>query len=53
MDVKLIEEKAEQLAPALVDFLQRMVRTPSLPNEEEAVQALVAAKLRELGLAVE
>lgn len=53
MEVRLIEERVEQLAPALAAFLQRMVQTPSLPNDEGAVQALVAAKLEELGLAVD
>ena len=53
MDEKVIGERVERLAPALEAFLQRMVQTPSLPNAEGAVQALVAAKLEELGLAVD
>lgn len=53
MDAKVIGERVEGLTPALVEFLQRMVQTPSLPNEEGAVQDLVAAKLRALGLAVD
>ncbi|MFZ4661517.1 MAG: ArgE/DapE family deacylase [Caldilineaceae bacterium] len=53
MDEKVIGERVERLAPALEAFLQRMVQTPSLPNAEGAVQALVAAKLEEVGLAVD
>lgn len=53
MDVQLIGERVEGLAPVLGAFLQQMVQTPSLPNEEGAVQALVAGKLEELGLAVD
>lgn len=53
MEVRLIEEQVEQLAPALAAFLQRMVQTPSLPDNEGSVQALVAAKLEGLGLAVD
>ena len=53
MDEKVIGERVAPLGPALEAFLQRMVQTPSLPNEEGAVQALVAAKLEELGLAVD
>ena len=45
--------RVDGLAAALGGFLQQMVQTPSLPNGEGAVQALVAAKLRELGLAVD
>ena len=47
-----IAAQVEQLAPALGKFLQQMVQTPSLPNEEAAVQELVAAKLRALGMVV-
>jgi acetylornithine deacetylase len=43
----------DELAPELIAFLQQMVRTPSLPNEEGPVQALVADKLAALGLSVE
>lgn len=48
-----IAAQVEQLAPALGKFLQQMVQTPSMPNEETAVQELVAAKLRTLGLVVD
>ncbi|HEY3311145.1 MAG TPA: ArgE/DapE family deacylase [Anaerolineales bacterium] len=36
-----------------VAFLQAMVQSPSLPDNEQAVQELVAARLRALGLDVE
>lgn len=48
-----ILQAVDELAPALIKFLQQMVRTPSLPDEEGPVQQLVADKLTELGLAVE
>jgi acetylornithine deacetylase len=44
---------AAQAARAdLVAFLQSLVQSPSLPDHEQAVQELVAAKLRALGLEV-
>jgi acetylornithine deacetylase len=52
-EMMAIEEMVERLAPTLSAFLQRLVQTPSLPNEEAAVQEVVAGKLRELGLAVD
>ena len=43
-----IEKSVANLREPLVDFVQQMVRTPSLPDEEHAVQELVASKLRRL-----
>jgi acetylornithine deacetylase len=43
----------DEMAPALIQFLQRLLQTPSLPNEEGAVQAIIADQLRGLGLRVE
>jgi acetylornithine deacetylase len=43
----------DDVAPALIHFLQRLVQTPSLPDEEAAVQGIIADQLRALGLAVE
>jgi acetylornithine deacetylase len=37
----------------LLEFLQRLVQTPSLPDHEQAVQELIAAKLRSLGMQVD
>jgi len=37
-------------AAACTDFLQRMVRTPSLPGQEAAVAQLVVAEMQALGL---
>ena len=34
----------------LIALIQSLVRTPSLPGEERAVQELMAAQLRSLGL---
>lgn len=48
-----ISETVDELAPALTDFLQRLVQTPSLPNEEAVVQGIIADQLRALGMAVE
>ena len=43
-----IEKSVDNLREPLVDFVQQIVRTPSLPDEEHAVQELVASKLRRL-----
>jgi acetylornithine deacetylase len=48
-----IADTIEEMVPALIHFLQRLVQTPSLPNEEGAVQAIIADQLRALGLTVE
>lgn len=48
-----ISRAVDDLRPALVAFLQEIVRIPSLPNNEGPVQAIIAAKLRSLGLDVE
>ena len=41
---------AEQsLLEACVDFAQRLIRTPSMPGEEETIAVLVADELRRLG----
>ncbi len=41
---------ADKYASACVDFLQRMVRTPSLPGQEAAVARVVADEMLALGL---
>lgn len=51
--VESIARAVDDLRPALVDFLQEIVRIPSLPNREGPVQEIIAAKLRGLGLDVE
>ncbi len=48
-----IATAVDDLLPTLTAFLQRLVQTPSLPNAEHAVQALIAEKLHELDLAVD
>jgi acetylornithine deacetylase len=48
-----IADTIDEIAPALIHFLQRLVQTPSLPNQEVAVQGIIADQLRALGLAVE
>jgi len=48
-----IVHAVDELTPDLIAFLQQMVRTPSLPNEEGPVQQLVADKLAALGLSVD
>lgn len=45
-----VAEAVDSLREELVAFVQRLVRTPSLPDEEGAVQTIVAGQLRELGL---
>lgn len=48
-----IARTVNDLRPALTAFLQELVRSPSLPNREGPVQAIIAAKLGGLGLEVE
>lgn len=48
-----ISESVEALGPELVAFIQKLVQTPSLPEQEHAVQAVIAEKLRALNLQVE
>ena len=47
-----ISRAVDALRPALVAFLQELVRVPSLPNREGPVQAKIAAHLQALGLEV-
>lgn len=48
-----VSEAVDALAPELFAFVQQLVRTPSLPGEERAVQQVVADHLRSLGLDVD
>jgi acetylornithine deacetylase len=48
-----ISRAVDDLRPALVAFLQELVRTPSLPNNEGPVQEKIAAALRGLGMDVD
>ena len=48
-----IAAEIDRLAAPMTGFLQRLVQSPSLPGEEQEAQHLFAAKLRELGCAVE
>ena len=48
-----IDQAVQAASADLIAFLQTLVQTPSLPDQEGAVQELVAAKLRSLGLEVE
>ena len=53
MNPQLISDSVDALASDLVQFIQALVQTPSLPNHEHAVQALIAARLAALGLEVD
>jgi acetylornithine deacetylase len=48
-----ISESVEALRPELVAFIQKLVQTPSLSEQEHAVQAVLAEKMRALNLQVE
>ncbi|HEX2249947.1 MAG TPA: ArgE/DapE family deacylase [Gemmatimonadales bacterium] len=48
-----IAGSVDSLRSELFAFAQRLVRTPSLPGEEQEVQTLIAAKLRDLELHVD
>lgn len=53
MPIAAIAASVDALAPDIVAFLRRLVRTPSLADQEAAVQDTIAGKLRELGLVVD
>jgi acetylornithine deacetylase len=48
-----IAAAVDALCGELIAFLQTLVRTPSLPGQEQRAQQLVADKLRALGLGVD
>lgn len=48
-----ISAAVDDLRPALVEFLQEIVRIPSLPNREGPVQQRIAEKLAGMGLEVQ
>ncbi len=43
----------DEMKPEIVSFIQTLVRTPSLPGEEQAVQDIVASKLEGLEMTVD
>jgi acetylornithine deacetylase len=51
--VSTIASAVDALRDDLISFLQKLVQTPSLPGQEQKAQQVVAAKLRDLGLAVD
>lgn len=50
---RAVIETVDRLAGWATDLLQQIVRTPSLTGDEEAVQQIVAAAMREIGLEVD
>ncbi len=48
-----ISAEIDRLRAPLTEFLQNLVRLPSLPGEEQAAQRFFAAKLREIGCEVD
>ena len=46
----LIETKTNELKDEIISFVQQLVQTPSLANEEGAVQKLIFDKLQNLDL---
>jgi acetylornithine deacetylase len=53
MDATLLSNAAEAIRNDLTGFLQKIVQSPSLPNEEHGVQNLIAQKFRSMGLEVD
>ena len=55
--MKLIEENidktVENLREPMVNFVQQMVRMPSLPDEEHPVQKFITNKLKTLEMEVD
>ncbi|MCB9509622.1 MAG: ArgE/DapE family deacylase [Deferribacteres bacterium] len=48
-----IDQTVADMRSAYFAFLQKLVQTPSLPGQEQAVQNIISSKLRSLGLAVD
>jgi acetylornithine deacetylase len=48
-----ISDTIDNLERHIVTFIQELVRTPSLPGEEKAVQDIIASKMQELNLVVD
>jgi len=46
---RMMRRKAERLAPEVIDFAQRLVRTPGRSLEERKVADLVEATMRDIG----
>jgi acetylornithine deacetylase len=51
--VERIVSAVDRRAPEMIEFLQALVRVPSVTGDEGAVQAVVAEKMRHLGLEVD
>ena len=44
MDATLLSNAVDVIRNDMIDFLQKIVQSPSLPNEEHRVQNLIAQK---------
>ena len=53
MDATLLSNAVDAIRNDLIAFLQKMVRTASLPDHEHEVQNLIAEKLKAMGLEVD
>jgi acetylornithine deacetylase len=53
MEATLLSNAVDVARNDMIGFLQKMVQSPSLPNEEHQVQNLIAQKLKSLGLEVD
>jgi putative selenium metabolism hydrolase len=49
MDLRLLHRLATEHEPRLVDFCQRLIRTPSLPGEERDAALVVQREMQALG----
>ena len=43
-----IQAVAQQVEAAMIDFAQHMIRTPSLPGQENEVAAIISNEMNEL-----
>jgi acetylornithine deacetylase len=50
---KLLEQWIEQNNSTIVNFLQELIRIPSVTGDEGPIQEFIASKLKEMGLEVE
>ena len=53
MDATLLSNAVDVIRNDMIDFLQKIVQSPSLPNEEHRVQNLIAQKFKSMGLEVD
>ncbi len=49
MDIQIIKQEADELKDDLIGFCRELIRTPSMPGQEEAIAKLTVKKMEMLG----